>query len=57
MDSGNQTEGFRRQESGRWVSPVMGIKEGTYYREHWVFYTNNESWNYSKKTHDVPYSD
>ena len=28
---------------GRWVSLVMGIKEGTYCMEHWVLYTNSES--------------
>lgn len=37
MDSGTQTEGFRGEGVKGWVSPVMGIKQGTYYMEHWVF--------------------
>ena len=36
-----------------WVSLVMGIEEGTYCMGHWVFYTNNESWNTTSKTNDV----
>ena len=27
---------------GGWVSLVVGIKEGTYCMEHWVWYINNE---------------
>ena len=42
---------------GRCVSSVMGIKEGTYCMEHWVLYTNNESWNTTSKTNDVMYGD
>ena len=41
------------REVGGWVSPVMGIKEGTYCMEHWVLYANNESWNTITKTNDV----
>ena len=40
---------------GGWVSPVMGIKEGMYYMDHWVLYANNESWNTTSKTNDVLY--
>ena len=42
---------------GAWVSPVMGIKEGTYCMEHWVLYENNESWITTSKTTDVLYGD
>ena len=28
-----------------WVSPVMGIKERTYFMEHWMLYANSELWN------------
>ena len=31
---------------------MVGIKEGTYYMEHWVLYINNESWNTASKTND-----
>ena len=34
---------------GRWVSPVMGIKEGTDCMEHWVWCINNEFRNTEKK--------
>ena len=43
--------------SERRVSPVMGIKEGTYCREHWVLYASNESWNTISKTNEVLYDD
>ena len=49
------TEGFR--VVGEWASPVMGSKEGMYCMEHWVLYTNNESWNFTSKTKDVLYGD
>ena len=42
---------------GGWGSPVMGIKEGTCYMEHWVVYANNESWNTASKTKEVLYGD
>ena len=54
MDSRKQTEGFR--EVGIGFNPVMGIKEGTYCNEHWLLYTNNESWEITSKT-KVLYSD
>ena len=31
-----------------WLSLVVGIKEGTYCMEHWVWCINNESWNTEK---------
>lgn len=34
---------------GRWVSLMMGIKEGTDCVEYWVLYANNESWNSTSK--------
>ena len=34
---------------GGWVSLVVGIREGTYCMEHWVFCINNEFWNTEKK--------
>lgn len=43
MVSENQTEGFRGERVGAWVSPVMSIKEGKYYMEHGVLYANSES--------------
>ena len=42
---------------GGWVSLVMGIKEGTYCTEHWVLYADDESWNTTSKTNDIPYGD
>ena len=30
---------------GRWAKWLMGIKEGTCYVEHWMFYVNDESLN------------
>ena len=32
-----------------WLSLVVGIKEGTYCMEHWVWCINNEFWNTEKK--------
>ena len=32
-----------------WARLVMGIKEGTYFKVHWVLYTNDESWNTTSK--------
>ena len=34
-----------------------GIKEGTYCMEHWVLYSNNESWNPTSKPNGVLYGD
>ena len=31
-----------------YVSLVVGIKEGTYCMEHWVWCINNDSWNMKK---------
>ena len=45
MDSEKQSEGFEGAEGagvGSWVSLVVGIKEGTYCMEHWVWCKNNE---------------
>ena len=49
MDSEKQTEGFGGEGVGDWVSLVVGIKEGMYCMEHWVWCTNNEFWNTGKK--------
>ena len=57
MDSEKQTEGFRGQGVGGWVSLVMGIKEGAYCLEQWVLYENSESWITTSKTNDVLYGD
>ena len=45
VDSEKQTEGFGRKGVGSWVSLVVGIMEGTYCMEHWVWCINNEIWN------------
>ena len=42
---------------GGWVSLVMGVKEGTYCMEHWVLYTNNESWSTTSKANNILYDD
>ena len=34
---------------GSWVSLVVGIMEGTYCMEHWVWHINNEFWYTEKK--------
>ena len=34
---------------GGWVSLVVGIMEGTYCVQHWVWGINNEFWNTEKK--------
>ena len=59
MDSGKQTEGFRRKEVGvmGWGYLVIGIKEDMYCMEHWALYAYNESWNTTSKTNEVLYSD
>ena len=44
-----QTEGFGGRCVERWVSLVVGIMEGTYCMEHWVWYINDEFWNTGKK--------
>ena len=57
LDSGNQIDGYRREGVGVWGSLVVGIEEGTCCDNHWVLYTNNESWNTTSKTKDVLYGD
>ena len=54
---GNKLRALEGRGVGDWASPVMGIKEGTYCMEHWVLYTNGESWNTTTKTKDVLYGD
>ena len=48
VDSEKQTEGFGEEGGGGSVSLVVGIAEGTYCMEHWVWCINNESWNTEK---------
>lgn len=36
MHSEKQTEGFKGEGVGRWVSLVLGIKDSMYCMEHWV---------------------
>ena len=57
MDSGKQTQGFRREGVGEWDRLVMGSLEGTYCVVHWVLYANNESLNFTSETWDVLYGD
>ena len=57
MDSGKQTEVLEGRGLQVWMSLVMGIKEGTDCMEHWVLYTNNESWDTTSKTNNVLYGD
>ena len=54
---GNKLKASEERGVGDWHRPVMSIKEGTYYTEHWVLYANNESWNTTSKTNDVLYGD
>ena len=42
MDSEKQPEGFEGAGVGGWRNQVVGIKEGTYCMEHWVWCKNNE---------------
>ena len=44
MNSEKQTV-LEGKEVGGWVSLVVGIKEGMYCMEHWVWCINNEFWN------------
>lgn len=53
MDSGRQSECFRGEGVGGWMSLVMGIREGTDFMEHWGLYANNESWNPTSETNVV----
>ena len=45
----NKLRVMERRGLGSWVSLVVGIKEGTYCMEHWVWCINNEFWNTEKK--------
>ena len=47
LDSKKHTEGC-----GNWV---MGIMEGSWYDEHWVLYTANESLNIISQNNEVLY--
>ena len=49
MDSEELTEGFGGEGGGRLGEPGVGIVEGTYCMEHWVWCINNEFWNTEKK--------
>lgn len=44
----------------RWVGAsgkgVMGMKEGTLWREHWVLYATDESLNSTFETNNIPYA-
>ena len=44
----NKLRVLERRGVEGWVSLVVGIKEGTYFMEHWVCCINNESWNTEK---------
>ena len=52
---GNKLRASEGRGMEEWDRLVMGIKEGTYYMEHWVLYANNESWNTTSKTKDLLY--
>ena len=54
---GNKLRASKGRGLGGWVSPVMGIKEGMYCMEHWVWCVNNELWNTTSITSDVLYGD
>ena len=45
----NKRRVLEGRSMGGCVSPVVGIKEGTYCMEHWVLYVNNESGNTTSK--------
>lgn len=57
MNFRKHTEVLEGRGVGRWVSPVVGIKEGTDYMEHWVLYANSGLWNTISITNDVLYGD
>ena len=42
MDSEKQPEGLKGWGLGGWGNKVVGIREGTYCMEHWVWCKNNE---------------
>ena len=45
----NKLRVLEGKEVGGWVSLAVGIKEGTYCMDHWVWRINNEFWNAHKK--------
>ena len=55
LDSRKQTEGYRREGVEEQGKQVMNIKEGTWFDDHWVLYTINESLNTTSKTNNVLY--
>uniref|UniRef100_A0A452SU97 All-trans-retinol 13,14-reductase n=1 Tax=Ursus americanus TaxID=9643 RepID=A0A452SU97_URSAM len=55
-DPGTEEEELGRGV-GEWDRLVMGSKEGTYCKVHWVLYATNESWNFTSETRDVLYGD
>lgn len=52
-----ETENFRGEGRGGWLSPAVGITEGTGCMEHGVLYTNNASWSTASNTNDTLYGD
>ena len=57
MDCERQTEDFRGEGVGEGDSLVMGSREGTYCKEHWVGYATNEASNFASESGDVIYGD
>ena len=45
----NNLRVLKEQGVGGWGNQVVGIKEGTYYMEHWVWCINNVLWITEKK--------
>ena len=41
----NNLRVLEEKRAGVWVILVVGIKEGTYCMEHWMWCIKNESWN------------
>ena len=54
LNDREQTMGWWREVSGRWVRWVMGTKEGTC-DEHWVLYVSDESLNSTPETNIALY--
>ena len=54
---GNNLRVLQGRGVGGCASLVKGITKGTYCMEHWVLYTNYESWNTTSKTNDILYGD
>ena len=49
----NKLRVLEGREVEGWVRLVVGIMEGTYCMEHWVWYVNNEFWNTKKKSNKM----